>query len=127
VGEDSLSEIQGVLLPVLADAVPAVDGQVAFDALIGAFAKHYQCEQPGDAELLKRIGHVRGDALVNLVRAGAVPPRDVLKVGLTLLSALAQLCRSDAASLLQREETLAMRGAHAIDEPPADAPPRGAV
>ena len=26
---------------------------------------------------------------------------------------------------LTREEALAMRGAHAIDEPPADTPPRG--
>jgi hypothetical protein len=36
-----------------------------------------------------------------LVRAGAVPPRDILPVGLMLLSALARLCRSNAASLLQ--------------------------
>jgi hypothetical protein len=69
---------------------------------IGAFARHHRCEQPGDAELLERIGQVEGDALVNLVRAGAVPPADVLPVGLTLLSALTQLCRSDSASLLQR-------------------------
>jgi hypothetical protein len=43
-----------------------------------------------------------GDALENLVAAGAVPPRDVLRVGLTLLSALAQLCRSDSPTILQR-------------------------
>ena len=102
VGVDSLSDILGALLPVLHDALPGLDAQVAADALIGAFAKHYQCKQPGDAELLERIGAVQGDALVNLVRAGAVPPRDALPVGLTLLSALARLCRSDSASLLQR-------------------------
>ena len=28
---------------------------------------------------------------------------------------------------MTREEALAMRGAHAIDEPPADMPPRGAA
>jgi hypothetical protein len=28
---------------------------------------------------------------------------------------------------MSREEALAMRGAHAIDEPPADTPPRGAT
>jgi Arc/MetJ family transcription regulator len=28
---------------------------------------------------------------------------------------------------MSREETLAMRGAHAIDEPPADTPPPGAA
>ena len=101
VGEDSLSEIQGVLLPALRGAVPGLDAQAAADALIGAFARHYQCEQPGDAELLERIGRVQGDALVNLVRSGAVPPRDILPVGLRLLSALARLCRSNSASLLQ--------------------------
>jgi hypothetical protein len=102
VGEDPLSEVLRVLLPVLDDAVPGLDGQVAADALIGAFAAHYRCEQPGDAEVLERIGHPGGNALENLVRAGAVPPIDVLRVGLTLLSALAQLCRSDSTSLLQR-------------------------
>ena len=59
-------------------------------------------EQPGDAELLERIGYVEADALANLVRVGVVPPADVLPVGLRLLSALAHLCRSDSASLLQR-------------------------
>jgi len=102
VGLDSISEVLGVLLPVLADAGPGLDAHVAADALIGAFAKHYRCELPGDAELLERIGKVQGDALVNLVRAGAVKPADVLQVGLRLLSALAHLCRSDSASLLQR-------------------------
>ncbi len=102
VGEDPLSEVLGVLLPVLDDAVPGLDGQVAADALIGAFATEYRCELPGDAEVLQRIGHRGGDALENLVRAGAVPPKDVLPVGLMLLSALAQLCRSDSPSLLQR-------------------------
>ena len=102
VGLDSISEVLGVLLPVLADAGPGLDAHVAADALIGAFAKHYRCELPGDAELLERIGKVQGDALVNLVRVGAVKPADVLPVGLRLLSALAHLCRSDSASLLQR-------------------------
>ena len=102
VGLDSISEVLGALLPVLADAGPGLDAHVAADALIGAFAKHYRCELPGDAELLERIGKVQGDALVNLVRAGAVKPADVLPVGLRLLSALAHLCRSDSASLLQR-------------------------
>ena len=100
VGQDSLCEIRGVLLPALRDALPSLDAQAAADALFGAFAKHYQSEQPGDAELVERIGQVQGDALVNLVRAGAVKPADVLPVGLRLLSALAQLCRSNSASLL---------------------------
>jgi hypothetical protein len=102
VGEDPLGDVLGVLVPMLDGAVPGLDGQVAADALIGAFATEYRCEQPGDAEVLERIGHRGGDALENLVAAGAVPPRDVLPVGLTILSALARLCRSDSPSLLQR-------------------------
>ena len=100
VGQDSLGEIQGVLLPALRDALPSLDAQGAADALFGAFARHYQSEQPGDAELVERIGQVQGDALVNLVRAGVVKPADVLPVGLRLLSVLARLCRSNSASLL---------------------------
>jgi hypothetical protein len=100
-GEDSLSEIQSVLLPALRESVPSLDAQAAVDALYGAFAKHYQCVLPGDPELLERIGDVQGDALVNMVRVGAVPRRDILPVGLRLLSALAQLCRSNSSSLLQ--------------------------
>jgi hypothetical protein len=76
-GEDSLSQIRG-LLPVLDRTVPGLDGQVLADALIGAFAHHYRCESPGDAELLRRIGRESGDALENLVASGAVPPAYVL-------------------------------------------------
>jgi hypothetical protein len=102
VGEDPLSDVLAVLLPVLDDAVPGVDGHITADALIAAFATDYRCEQPGDAEVLERIKHRGGDALRNLVAAGAAPPADVLAVGLAMLSALAQLCRSDSASILQR-------------------------
>jgi hypothetical protein len=38
VGEDPLSEVLGVLLPVLDGAVPGLEGRVVADALIGAFA-----------------------------------------------------------------------------------------
>ena len=40
-------------------AVPGLDGQVAEDALIGAFSTEYRCEQPGDAEVLGRIEYRR--------------------------------------------------------------------
>lgn len=102
VGQDPLSEVLGVLAPALDDAIPGLNGQLAADALIGAFARHYRPEQPGDAEALQRIGRPAGNALETLVAAGAVPPRDVLPAGLTLLSELAQLCQSDSPSLLQR-------------------------
>ena len=102
VGDDPLTDVLGVLLPVLATAVPGVDSQIAADALIGAFSTEYRCELPGDAEVLERIKRPSGDPLEDLAAAGAVPPSDVLLVGLTILSALAQLCRSDSASVLQR-------------------------
>ena len=81
--------------------VPYLDSEVVADALIGAFATEYRCELPGDAEVLERIGRYDSDALENLVAVGAVPPSDVLPVGLAILSAPAQLCRSGSASVFQ--------------------------
>jgi hypothetical protein len=100
VGEDPLSEILGVLLPVLDSTVPGLNGQVVADALIDAFAHHYRCDLAGDAELLQRIGRKAGDALENLVVSGAVRPGDALPVGLMILSALAGFCRSSSPSIL---------------------------
>jgi hypothetical protein len=102
VEDDPLSDAVGVLLPVLDTAVPGVDSQVAADALVGAFSTEYRCEQPGDDEVLGHLRSYSGDALENLATAEAVPPGDVLRVGLTILSALAQLCRSESPSVLQQ-------------------------
>ena len=72
------------------------------DALIEAFATRYRCELPGDADVLKRIRRADvGDGLHGLVATGAVSREDVLRVGLTILSALADLCKSDSASILR--------------------------
>jgi len=103
VGTDPVSEVHALLARVLDDAVPALEGGVAADALIGAFAREYQCEGPGDAELLDRIGReVSADPLENLVAVKAVPARDVLRAGLTVLSVLAELCGSESISILRR-------------------------
>ncbi len=102
VGEDPLTKVRGVLLPVLDNIVPGLDGQVIADALIGAFAHHYCCDLPADAGLLRRIGRVPGDALETLVASGAVSPADALPVGLMILSALAGFCRSSSSSVLQQ-------------------------
>jgi len=101
-GEDPLTEVLGVLLPVLNSTVPGLDGQVIADALIGALAREYRCDLPGDAELLRRIAPETGDALESLVASGAVPPGDALRVGLMILSALAGFCRSNSSSVLQQ-------------------------
>ena len=102
VGDDPLSDVLGMLRPVLDAAIPGVDSQVAAGALVGAFSTEYRCEQPGDDEVRGRIGRYSGDVLENLATAEAVPPSDVLRVGLTILSALAQLCRSESFSVLQQ-------------------------
>jgi hypothetical protein len=77
-------------------------GPYEVDALIGAFSTEYRCEQPGDDEVLRRVRSYSGDALENLATAEAVPTSDVPMGGLTILSALAQLCRSESPSALQR-------------------------
>ena len=86
VGEDPLSEVLQVMLPVLERAVPGRAGRNVADALIGAFATHYRCELPDDADVLARIRRPNsGDALENLVAAG-----------------LAELCRSDSVSVIRQ-------------------------
>jgi len=102
VGEDPLTEVIDVLLPVLNSTAPGLDGQIIAYALIGAFAHHYRCELPGDAEVLQRIGREAGDPLENLVASGAIQPADALPVGLMILSTLAGFCRSSSSSVLQR-------------------------
>jgi hypothetical protein len=102
VGDDSLGDVLGVLLPALQDVVPGLDGEVAADALIGAFAVHYDCDQPDNAEVMARVTSRGGNVLENLAAVGAVPPAGVLPVGLAVLSVLAELCRSDSDSVLQR-------------------------
>jgi hypothetical protein len=103
VGDDLFDDILGVLLPPLTDAVPGLDGQAAANALIGAYAVHNNCDQPGNAEAMERICAIScGDVLGDLAAAGAVPTELLLPVGLTMLSVLADLCRSESPSLLQR-------------------------
>jgi len=103
IGDDALEGILDLLQPVLDGAVPGLLGRDIADAIIGAFATHYRCEQPGDLEVLERIRRPdSGDPLENLVAANAVSAQDVLPVGLRVLSVLAGLCRSGSVSLLQQ-------------------------
>jgi len=102
VGDDPLGEVIKVLIQALDGAVPGLDARTAVDALIGAFADNYRCERPEDLEELERIGYPGGNALENLVDAGAVAPAGILPAGLTILPALARLCLSDSVSILHR-------------------------
>jgi hypothetical protein len=99
-GDDSLSDVLDVLAPALDDALPG-EGQVIADALVRAFAHHHQCDMPGDAQVLERLGDLgSGDPLADLVAAGLVTPRDSVRVALTVLSVLAELGRSGSPSVL---------------------------
>jgi len=99
-GDDSLSDVLDVLAPALDDALPG-EGQVIADALVRAFAYHHQCEMPGDAQVLERLGGLgSGDPLADLVAARLVTPRDSVRVGLMVLSVLAELGRSGSPSVL---------------------------
>jgi hypothetical protein len=102
VGEDPLSDVLGVLRPALDAAVPGLGGQVVADALIGAFSTEYSCDQPGDDEVLTRIRSYTGNGLETLAAGGTMPPGDLLRIGLSVLSALARLCQSGSRSVLQR-------------------------
>jgi hypothetical protein len=101
VGKDPLGDVLGVLKSALDSPVSGETGQVVAMALIGAVARHYSFEQVGDADVLEQIGPLPGNALETLIAAGAVPPGDVLRVGLTVLSVLARLCLSDSVSILE--------------------------
>lgn len=99
-GDDSLSDVLDVLAPALDEALPG-EGQVIADALVRAFAYHHQCEMPGDAQVLERLGGPgSGDPLADLVAAGLVTPHDSVRVALTVLSVLAELGRSGSPSVL---------------------------
>jgi hypothetical protein len=102
IGADSLRDVLGALTPLLGDALPELDGQVVAEALVRAFSRHYRCEMPGDDAVLERFaGPGTGDPLEDLVAARVVAPADALGVGLTVLAALGELCRSGGASVLR--------------------------
>jgi hypothetical protein len=102
IGQDPLQEVLGVLTPLLGDALPGLGGQVVAEALVRAFSHHYRCEMPGDEKVLERLaGPGPGDPLEDLLAARVVTPADALRVGLTVLATLAELCSSGLASVLR--------------------------
>jgi hypothetical protein len=106
VGDDPLVEVLEVLLPALnatADAmkavVPGLNERAVADALACAAVTDFRRELPAD--VLKRAGPPSGNPLETLVHVGGVPSHEVLRVGLAVLSTLADLCRSDSVSVLR--------------------------
>ena len=102
VGQDPLSEVLAVLSPALDGAVPGLEGRGVADVLTGGRATPYVCELPDYVLKRMRHGFSVGGALLELADARVVPPGDILRVGLTILSVLAGLCQTDSASILRR-------------------------
>jgi hypothetical protein len=101
VGDDPLREVLAALAPVLHGAVPGLDGRAVADVLTGGRAIPYVCELPECVRERMQSTFSVGHALQELADARAVAPRDILRVGLTILSALAALCKSDSVSILR--------------------------
>jgi hypothetical protein len=109
VGEDEpLAAVYAVLESRL-DAVLAplglgadLTGARLAAALVCALTHDYRFDEPADQELLTRLNaeSSAGNALEGLVREGAVTPEDAIRVGLAALAGLADLCRTDAPSIL---------------------------
>jgi hypothetical protein len=102
VGNDPLDEVIAALSPVLDATVPGLEGRAVADVLTGGRVIPYLCTLPDYVlERMHRVFDV-GYGLHELADARVVPPRDILRVGLTILSALAELCKSDSPSVLRR-------------------------
>jgi hypothetical protein len=107
VGLDPVDQILALMEHRLDDALAGTGGaaspggKVIAEELIRAFAGEYRCEEPGDIQTLKRLGRsATGNPLTDLIRAKEVAPEDVLRLGLMVLAALADLARTDAESAL---------------------------
>jgi hypothetical protein len=100
-GDDPLSEVLAVLSPALDGTVPGLEGLAVADVLTGGSVTPYLCQLPD--YVLKRMGRAffAGGALQELAEGRVVPPADILRVGLTILSVLAGLCQTDSASILR--------------------------
>lgn len=102
VGEDPLAEVLAALSPALDALVPDLEGRAVADVLTGGRATPYLCKLPDHAPKRAQHAFAVGGALQEFADARAVSPRDILRVGLTILSALAGLCNSDSPSILRR-------------------------
>lgn len=102
VGNDPLDEVIATLSPALDGIVPGLDGRAVADVVTGGRATPYLCKLPD--HVLKRMqrSFSADVGLLELAEARAVPPKDILRVGLAILSAVAELCKSDSPSILRR-------------------------
>jgi hypothetical protein len=102
VGEDPLDDVIDALSPALAGTVPGLDGLAVADVLTGGRVIPYLCNLPDHVLQRMHRGFSVGYAVHELADGRVVPPRETLRVGLTILSVLAELCKSDSPSILRR-------------------------
>jgi hypothetical protein len=107
IGDDPLGEVLDVVSPLVDSAIPG-RGRIVAEALVVAFSDLYACERAADVELLESLGsETSGDPLRDLVSAGVVAPADALRVGLEVLTRLAELCKTESVSVLDRAASAA--------------------
>jgi hypothetical protein len=102
VGEDPLDEVIAALAPALDATVPGLEGRAVADVLTGGRVTPYLCQLPGHVLQGMQRAFSVGNAVHELADARVVPPRGTLRVGLTILSALAELYKSDSPSILRQ-------------------------
>jgi hypothetical protein len=113
IAEDRIAPVLEFLEPVLDEALAPLGlsaeltGAAVGRALACAVARAYLFTDPEDTALLNQLdpdSTTSENALETLVIDKLLTPRDALLAGLTVLAALAGLCRSNAASVLQAAE-----------------------
>jgi hypothetical protein len=97
VGDDSLPDVDSMLELALDGVVPGLDSQSLVSALIAA---SYTVEPPVGARHPYQLTDLSENPLAFLVLDDEVPPKDILRAGLLVLSALARLCQSSSNSVL---------------------------
>jgi hypothetical protein len=113
IAEDRIAPVLEFLEPVLDEALAPLGlsaeltGAAAGRALACAAARAYLFTDPEDTALLDQLdpdSTTSENALETLVTDKLLAPRGTLLAGLAVLAALAGLCRSNAASVLQAAE-----------------------
>jgi hypothetical protein len=113
IAEDRIAPVLEFLEPVLDEALAPLGlsaeltGAAAGRALACAAARAYFFTDPEDTALLNQLdpdSTTSENALETLVTDKLLAPRGALLAGLTVLAALAELCRSNEASVLQAAE-----------------------
>ena len=98
VGDDWLADVDRVLQAALDGVVPGLDAPLLVDALIAASYTH---AGPPGTQPLHQLMNLSDNPLEILALGGKALPKDILRVGLLMLSALARLCQSSSHSVLQ--------------------------